>query len=501
MVLSYLIKGTFWLTAAGLITRTAGFFYKIFLSRIIGAEEIGLFQLCMPLYTFCLAAASGGIQTALSRFIAEAEAKKDPEETRCFLRIALFLTFFISLLLAFCLWGFSDVIAVRFLLETRCQWLLQLLALSLPFCAGHACLIGYFLGKKQAGITALSQLIEQGVRILTAVLCCLFLSGRTAQGASVLALGTLAGEGAACLYCLLHLPRLSFGRLRGKPLYIRPVAKHIFAIAAPLSLCRMMLCILQAIEAALLPQQLQRYGLSASDALSCYGILSGMVLPLLLFPTAVTGSFGMLLLPLISEAQTLRHESRIVSVSRISFFGSLLLGLFFSSFFFLSGDVVGRLLFDSEEAGRCIRSLALLCPLLYSSTTLTGILHGLGKTAALSVQSTAGFLLRLLFVLFAVPRFGLAGYVPGLLVSQLFLVIATLCLLGEGLQQPLFSLPELLLPALPGLIAVGIMLLLDSLIPWLGACSWGSLLVHTALLFLIFSASVICGYFPASKKN
>ncbi len=204
-------------------------------------------------------------------------------------------------------------------------------------------------------------------------------------------------------------------------MYIRPVAKHIFAIAAPLSLCRMMLCILQAIEAALLPQQLQRYGLSASDALSCYGILSGMVLPLLLFPTAVTGSFGMLLLPLISEAQTLRHESRIVSVSRISFFGSLLLGLLFSSFFFLSGDVVGRLLFDSEEAGRCIRSLAPLCPLLYSSTTLTGILHGLGKTAALSVQSTVSFLLRLLFVLFAVPRFGLTGYVPGLLVSQLFL--------------------------------------------------------------------------------
>ena len=262
-----------------------------------------------------------------------------------------------------------------------------------------------------------------------------------------------------------------------------------------------MLCILQAIEAALLPQQLQRYGLSASDALSCYGILSGMVLPLLLFPTAVTGSFGMLLLPLISEAQTLRHESRIVSVSRISFFGSLLLGLLFSSFFFLSGDVVGRLLFGSEEAGRCIRSLAPLCPLLYSSTTLTGILHGLGKTAALSVQSTVSFLLRLLFVLFAVPRFGLTGYVPGLLVSQLFLVIATLCLLGEGLQQPLFSLPELLLPVLPGLIAVGIMLLLDSRIPWLGACSWGSLLVHTLLLFSIFSASVVCGYFPASKKN
>ena len=262
-----------------------------------------------------------------------------------------------------------------------------------------------------------------------------------------------------------------------------------------------MLCILQAIEAALLPQQLQRYGLSASDALSCYGILSGMVLPLLLFPTAITVSFGMLLLPLISEAQTLRRESRIAFASKASFLGSLLLGLFFSALFFLSGDVIGSLLFGSEEAGHCIRSLAFICPLLYSSTALTNILHGIGKTAALSIQSTVSFLLRLLFVLFAVPRFGLSGYVPGLLISQMFLVIAALCLLYTSLQQPLCSLPELLLPLLLSLIAVGAMWLLHGLIPWLANCSWGSFLVSTGLLFVIFAALVVCGYFSMIRSG
>ena len=501
MVLSYLIKGTFWLTAAGLITRTAGFFYKIFLSRIIGAEEIGLFQLCMPLYTFCLAAAAGGIQTALSRFIAKAEAKKEEAGARRILFCALLLTLFVSLLFALFLWCFSGIIAARFLLESRCEGLLQLLALSLPFCAGHACLSGYFLGKKQADVTALSQLIEQGVRILSTVFVCVLLSGTAMKHASLLALGTLAGEGAAFLYCLLRIPRLSFSGRSARFALLLPIAKCIFAISVPISLNRMMLCILQAIEAALLPQQLQRYGLSASDALSCYGILSGMVLPLLLFPTAITVSFGMLLLPLISEAQTLRRESRIAFASKASFLGSLLLGLFFSALFFLSGDVIGSLLFGSEEAGHCIRSLAFICPLLYSSTALTNILHGIGKTAALSIQSTVSFLLRLLFVLFAVPRFGLSGYVPGLLISQMFLVIAALCLLYTSLQQPLCSLPELLLPLLLSLIAVGAMWLLHGLIPWLANCSWGSFLVSTGLLFVIFAALVVCGYFSMIRSG
>ena len=107
----------------------------------------------------------------------------------------------------------------------------------------------------------------------------------------------------------------------------------------------------------------------------------------------------------------------------------------------------------------------------------------------------------LLFVLFAVPRFGLSGYVPGLLISQMFLVVAALSLLHTSLQQSLLSWPELFLPLLLGLIAVGAMWLLHSLIPWLGACSWGSLLVSTGLLLVIFASLALCGYLPVAKAT
>ncbi len=151
MVLSYLIKGTFWLTAAGLITRTAGFSDKIFLSRIIGAEEIGLFQLCMPLYTFCLAAASGGIQTALSRFIAETGSEKRSGRNTVLPSDRAFSHIFISLLLAFCLWCFSDVIAVRFLSGDKMSVAAAAARTLASLLRRAPCLIGYFLGKKAGG--------------------------------------------------------------------------------------------------------------------------------------------------------------------------------------------------------------------------------------------------------------------------------------------------------------------------------------------------------------
>lgn len=503
MALSYLLKGTFWLTAAGLISRIAGFFYKIFLSRVLGAEELGLFQLCMPLYLFCLAAASGGIQTALSRFTAEAIAKKDGARAARTLSGALFLSLLLSCLLGLLLWCFSGQIAVRFLLEPRCALLLKLLALSLPFSAGHACLTGCFLGKKQAGITAASQLVEQFLRIGSAVLCCLLWS-ENALDASVLALGTLSGEVAAFFFCFFFLPR---GPRRSIPHFFAQTnaivaeAKRLLAVSAPLSAGRMLFGILQAIEAALLPQQLRHYGFSAADALSLYGILSGMVLPLLLFPTAITGALGMLLLPLISEAQTLRRSSRILSAAKASFLGSLLLGLFFCSFFFLSGDAVGWLLFRSAEAGLWIRQLSFVCPLLYSSTALAGVLHGIGKTAAFSVLGTSGFLLRLLFVFLAVPRFGLYGYLPGLFLGQLFLLLTSLFLLCSSLKQPLFSAAELLLPFLLCLIAVGALLLLRRCFPFLASCSWPALIVSSGLLTVIFAALLLCGYLPKLRKR
>ena len=153
----YLLKGTFFLTGAGFLTRIAGFFYKIFLSRTIGAKEIGIFQLTSPVYAFCIAVCIGGIQTAVSRFTAESYAKGDRSAARQTLFCSLVLSVFLAVLCTAALVSFAPWIASRFLLEPACAPLLKIIAFSLPFCAVHACISGYFIGCKNVSVSALSQ--------------------------------------------------------------------------------------------------------------------------------------------------------------------------------------------------------------------------------------------------------------------------------------------------------------------------------------------------------
>lgn len=428
-----LIRSAFWLTGAGFLTRIAGFFYKIFLSRTIGAREIGVFQLIMPVYAFFIAACSGGIQTAVSRFTAEYRAKSNLRGARSLLICALLFSCILSCIGALLLFAFAPQIAASFLLEPSCTPLLQIIACSLPFSAVHSCICGYFIGFQETSVPAFSQMLEQLLRISAAVLFfLLFQKNGREMNAAIMALGQIAGELASslfCMCCFLYKPV----QIQPRSSSLLPSAgaecRKILSVSVPLGLNRMLLCVLQGMEAALLPQQLQRFGLNSREALSLYGIMTGMTLPLLLFPTAITGTVSTLLLPAVSEARTRNQGKKITETVYTSFQASLLLGFFFLTVFLLFGKELGFLLFHNVSAGLFLQHLALLCPFLYLNTTLSGILHGLGKTTAVFLWNIAGFLIRLSFVLISVPSSGMKGYLNGMIASQLFVAICTIILL------------------------------------------------------------------------
>lgn len=455
----YLLKGTFLLTLAGLLTKTAGFFYKIFLSRTIGAGEIGLFQLTMPVFMFCMSVSSGGIQTAISRFTAEYHAKNDPGSARRTLLGGLLLSGLLAACCTVLLYLKAPWIAESFLLEPRCAPLLQMIAACLPFAITHGCITGYFIGKKNAAVSAISQLLEQFLRIGSVLFFyTLFQKSGRDMNASVMALGQLAGELAAALFCIC---RLFFGQSRqpaGKALPAKSSSlprvsdfKKLLTVSLPLGLNRMLVCILSGIEAALLPQQLQSFGYSSSEALAVYGTLTGMAMPLIFFPTAVTGALGMLLLPTVSEAHALNQNKKIAGTANASFQGCLLLGFFFLTAFLLFGGETGELVFHSALAGVLIRKLALLCPFLYINTTLTSILHGLGKTAVLTVWNIVGSIVRLLSILLLVPDAGIDGYLTGILFSQILTTLVCLVTLHRS-SGFCASLTESLIK--PGLLCI-----------------------------------------------
>ena len=143
-----------------------------------------------------------------------------------------------------------------------------------------------------------------------------------------------------------------------------------------------------------------------------------------------------LLLPVVSEARTLGRSEKIQDTVRASLSGGLLLGLYFFTLFFLFGDELGTLLFSSASAGVCIRQLSFLCPLLYVTTILVGILHGLGKTAAASFQSMLSLTVRLLLLLLLIPRLGLSGYLLAVFAGQSIVFLLALLTLSRSHSLP-----------------------------------------------------------------
>ena len=153
-----------------------------------------------------------------------------------------------------------------------------------------------------------------------------------------------------------------------------------------------------------------------------------MALPLILFPSAITNSISVLLLPIVSEADSTGNQGTIRKAVRKSIQYCLLLGFLCTAFFLCFGRLAGTLLYHSSLAGSFILTLSFICPFLYIASTLNSILNGLGKTAQTFAFSMLSLLFRLLFVFYAIPLFGIQGYLWGLLASQLLQTM--LCILA-----------------------------------------------------------------------
>lgn len=512
----FLIKGTFLLTAAGILSRLLGFFYRIFLSRSIGAEGIGIYHLILPVFMFCTALASGGIQTAVSRFCAEYYVKKEQKNADRILAAGLAISVSLAILTSLAVYGCADTISVFFLAEPRCAPLLRIAAFSLPFAVIHSCFCGYFVGMKQVKIPAAAQLGEQLIRI-AAVLFLYYIMQKNGRPLTVtaMALGQVAGELASALLCTFcYLGQKPEGmdesRRSGNETdassekypsrnisSITSECRKILSVSAPLGLNRMLVCVLQGIEAALLPQQLVRSGITSSEALSIYGTLNGMALPLLLFPTAITGSLGVLLLPAVSEARVLDNKRQLSRTIEGSFYVSFLLGVFCFGIFALFGTGIGLMLFDSRMAGRFIATLAWLCPFIYLNTTLVNILHGLGRTFAVSLQNTLGFLGRLAAVILLVPGHGIQGYFLGVFVSQILVFAAALYTLHHSSPLHLPLTDVFLKPLAACVLGICCFRLFYSLIPLLRQNSRSALILGG----IIFTVSFLTAGYVLLPKS
>ena len=392
-----LIRGTAILTITSFVTRFMGFFYRIFLGHTFGEENVGLYQLVFPVYALGISFSCAGTELALSRCVAQENAAGHPEKAKELLKTGLIFTFVLSCILTIFLQHNAHMTAISFLHDSRCEELLILLSYTFPFASIHSCICGYSLGLKQTKIPAVSQLFEQTFRILFVFLFCYY---RTSHQLDLSISFAVVGLATFCI----HLSRL-------------------FRHAFPLTASRVLLNILQSIEAVSIPVFLQYSGMSSSLSLQVYGVLTGMALPCILFPSAITNAVSSMLLPTVAEIQEMKEKRRLQAIISKIACSCIFLGCFCCIFLLISGKWIGIFLFKSPLAGSFILTLSWICPFLYTNTVLLGMINGLGKTTFSFIINFLSLCIRIAGVCLFIPIWGINGYLTGLLISQIFLFL------------------------------------------------------------------------------
>lgn len=336
---------------------------------------------------------------------------------------SLVISLTLSCILTLLLQHYSEIIATHFLHNHDTLELLLVLSYVFPFAAIHSCIVGYYLGMKQTVLPAVSQLIEQSSRILSIYMIYKLSNILFFDFQIIFAvLGIIISEFVSSLYCIKKISknttRHPFPTIPLKTLV--SCSKELLALSCPVTLSRVLLNLLQSVEATRIPLSLISFGYSSDRSLSIYGVLTGMALPCILFPSAITNAVSTMLLPTVAEIQALHDRTTLLKITRKTISACTMLGSLCCIIFLLSGKFAGKLLFKSSLAGEFILTLAWMCPFLYTNNTLISIINGIGKTTVTFIINVFSLSIRIFSVVFLIPITGIYGYLIGLLFSQIF---------------------------------------------------------------------------------
>ena len=238
-----LITGTIILTVTGFVSRFIGFFYRIFLSRLFGAEGMGIYQLISPVLALSFSLTVAGMQTAISKYVASETTSKDYRSSAMHLFTGFVLSMTVSFLCTLGIYSYADEIALHFLLEERTAPLLRIIAISIPMATVHSCINGYFYGIRKTTIPALCQLSEQIIRVGSVYAIYYFcLQRNMTPTISFAVIGLVIGESASMIVSLIAV-QIHFARavpanygplLKTSLLSYAEVTRQLLTLAVPL---------------------------------------------------------------------------------------------------------------------------------------------------------------------------------------------------------------------------------------------------------------------------
>ena len=425
------------MTGAALLMRAVSVAFNVFVTGKLGADGMGLLTLVSSAYGFAVTFATSGISLAVTRMTAEtvltAPAGEASKRLGYVMRTSVFYCLFFGILGGAVLFFGADYIGGVLLGDARTVKCLELLALTLPPTALTSALSGYFNACRRVYKNAISDFCGQVLKImLTSSLLLFFMpSGIEYMLIAVVGGGAFAEAMSFLVSLCLYLQdrRRHFSKMAGSVDAAgtelsadtqRAAARSLAGAALPVALSSYLRSGLVTVEHILIPKALRLSGKSHTEALSSYGTLHGMVMPVIMFPYAVIGPFSSLLVPELSESRARGQKKRIRHIANSVFRVTLIFAVGVSGLMITFSRELGMLLYGSEEAGHYIRMIAPVIPVMYLDTAADSMLKGLGEQLFCMRVNIADSALSVALVWLLVPRIGISGYAATIIICEVF---------------------------------------------------------------------------------
>ena len=415
------VKNAAVLTVTAIILRTAGMLLRIYLSQTIGAEGMGLYQLIISIYMLASTFASSGLSTAVTRLVTDELVCGDRRSVRRVLRRAIELTLIIGAAITALIYFFADFIAVYWIKDIRAVPALKILSFSLCFMGVSSCIKGYFMARRRAAMPSSAQIFEQTVRIVSVVLLIGRFGGDITRACFAILLADTIAESCSCIYLFIcYLIDRRRVQIAANKKDTGHITARLIKISAPIVAGKYLNSILRTIENLAVPDCLNKYGGSKEAALEQFGELKGMALPIIFFPSSFLMSMSTLLIPEMSEARALGDNRSIRSQVSRAVGITVQMSVLISAFFMLLSNQIGVLVYKSENVGFLIKVLSPLIPAMYLESVCDGMLKGLNQQNHSLMYSAIDSCLRIAFILVLVPKYGMAGFLFMMILSNLF---------------------------------------------------------------------------------
>lgn len=417
--MSSLLSGTLLLTAVGLFSQLVGFGYRIALSRLVGAETMGLYQLIMPVYSTLMSLTAIGLTVAVSTLSARFEALGDRGAVRQARSRALALFFCAAVPLGAVLIACSDPISVYILGDARTQLGIILLVPCVLLTGVENLHKHCFYGIGKVRPPAFTETAEQLIRTGAVLgLLVLLLPRSREESVGIIVLGMVICEifSAAALTVLF---RRWWRSGPAAPPRETVRWRQLLSISIPVAATSLLGTLLGSVNAILIPAKLVEGGSDPSAAISAFGVLCGMTMPFLNLPTGFIGALCLVLVPNLAQKTALGNRRAVQGfLDRVMSATSLLMAPAMALLTVIGPDLA-RSVFNNADAGNFMLPLAVGTLLSCYQSVLSGALNGVCRQGLAARNAILSDAVQLLFTCFTVSRWGLPGFVAGFVLSSL----------------------------------------------------------------------------------